>query len=87
MKKFFALTALLVLLASTSAFAVISGSSHDFSGSGWTTEICAPCHTPHNAVVGGAGPLWSHSTAAGPWTMYSSATAAMVAADGNAARI
>ena len=28
----------------------ITGSAHDFSGQGWgTTEICEPCHTPHNA--------------------------------------
>ena len=52
MKKVIVLTIALVLM-STSAFAVISGSMHDFvNGPGVTfgTDICAPCHTPHNAV-------------------------------------
>ena len=73
MKKFFALTALLVLLTSTSAFALISGSSHDFTASAWTNDICAPCHTPHNAILG-AGPLWSHTTSGATFGMYNTTT-------------
>jgi len=71
MKKFIVLTAALVLVSS-SAFAALSLSAHDFSASGWTTQICAPCHTPHNAGSG-AGPLWSHVSANGAsFTMYNS---------------
>ena len=72
MKKFFALTALMVLLTSTSAFALIVNSGHDFTSLGWTNEICAPCHTPHNAIAG-AGPLWSHATSGQTFTMYNNA--------------
>jgi len=58
-------------LLSTGLFALITGSAHDFSGYGWSGgEICAPCHTPHNAVVPQLIPLWNHTTAAGPWSPY-----------------
>jgi len=76
MKKFFALTAALVFLGAGSSFALISGSLHDFAGGpGYTfdTEICAPCHTPHNAVTG-AGPLWAHTPTTASYTVYTSAT-------------
>lgn len=54
---------LLVILCSNPGTikANIEGSKDDFSGSGWTTEICEPCHTPHNAdttVID--APLWNH---------------------------
>ena len=69
MKKLFVFT-LSVLLA-TSAFAVITGSAHDFQLLGWSGgEICVPCHTPHNALVPQIVPLWNHTTAAGPWSQY-----------------
>lgn len=78
MKKFLALTAALVLLGSTSAFAVISGSSHDFSGAAWNTtgEICIVCHTPHNAdtLVNNA-PLWNHDTSSNTYTLYDNTSA------------
>lgn len=58
-------------LLSTGLFALITGSAHDFSGYGWSGgEICAPCHTPHNALVPQLIPLWNHTTAAGPWSPY-----------------
>lgn len=45
----------------TVAFAGIESSAHDFSGSGWTTEICKACHTPHNSdTVVTDAPLWDH---------------------------
>ena len=73
MKKFFVLTAVLMLL-STTAIAAISGSGHDFTSGTqtFTNDICAPCHVPHNAISG-AGPLWSHSSASGAsFTLYPS---------------
>jgi len=54
----------------------ITGSAHDFSGQGWgTTEICEPCHTPHNADATIAdAPLWNHQTTTTVFTLYSSST-------------
>lgn len=58
-------------LLSTGLFAQIATSAHDFSGYGWSGgEICAPCHTPHNAIVPQLAPLWNHASAAGPWSPY-----------------
>ena len=69
MKKLFAVLG--VLLLTSGAFAVITGSAHDFQGYGWSGgEICVPCHTPHNALVPQIVPLWNHTTAAGPWNQY-----------------
>lgn len=73
MKKFLALTAVLILI-STSAFALITGSAHDFQGYTFVnnTQICEPCHVPHGATNATAGPLWNHddSTNAGTFTLY-----------------
>ncbi|MBI5663134.1 MAG: cytochrome C [Ignavibacterium album] len=54
----------------------ITGSAHDFSGQGWgTTEICQPCHTPHNADASLTdAPLWNHQTTTTTFTLYSSST-------------
>jgi predicted CXXCH cytochrome family protein len=52
----------------------IVGSFHDFSGASWSGgEICAPCHTPHNATAG-AVPLWNHQSTTALFTLYSSPT-------------
>ena len=54
------------------SFGQITGSAHDFSASGWTTEICAACHTPHNADTTVAdSPLWNHEVTAATFTVYS----------------
>jgi predicted CXXCH cytochrome family protein len=69
MKKLLVLS--VSLLLSAGLFAQISGSAHDFSGYGWSGgEICAPCHTPHNALTPQLAPLWNHTSAAGPWQEY-----------------
>lgn len=54
----------------------ITGSEHDFSGQGWgTTEICEPCHTPHNAdATISDAPLWNHQTTTTNFILYSSST-------------
>lgn len=72
MKKFFVLTAVLVLMTSNSAFAAIALSAHDFSALDFVsdTQICQPCHVPHNADAT-AGPLWNHDpSAVAVWTPY-----------------
>jgi len=49
--------------------ASIVGSAHDLSSDlGTNTEICLPCHAPHNA--GATGPLWNHTASAGGYTLY-----------------
>lgn len=71
MKKFIVLTAVLVLM-STSAFATIISSAHDFSATAWSnnsTEICQPCHTPHNALQNNAL-LWNHAPTTSTFVPY-----------------
>ena len=58
------------------SLAVITGSAHDFSASGWSSgEICIACHTPHGAdqAVGDA-PLWNHTVTTATYTLYNSST-------------
>ena len=72
MKKIIVLVALVTLTA-TSAFAVISGTSHDLSASGsGVDEICAYCHTPHNG--GTEAPLWNRGAGTAVATHYNSTT-------------
>jgi hypothetical protein len=53
----------------STANAGIVGSSHDFSGSGWSQgEICLPCHTPHHANADAGGPLWNHALSTQTYT-------------------
>ena len=54
----------------------ITGTAHDFSGSGWSGgEICIACHTPHNAdsTVTDA-PLWNHNLSTASYALYDSPT-------------
>lgn len=67
-----------VLLAAVAApvGAAITGSRHDFSGSGYgTDEICIFCHSPHNAKQeSGAtiAPLWNHTMSNASYGLYTS---------------
>jgi len=63
---------LVVVLFSTSAYSVtIVGSKHDFSSKGWgTTEICQPCHAPHNNLNAAGTTLWNHQASTATYTMY-----------------
>lgn len=65
----------IALLVAPSATAAISGSAHDFSGETWNSggEICAPCHTPHNALSS-IVPLWNHAQTSSTFTLYSTTT-------------
>jgi predicted CXXCH cytochrome family protein len=71
------LLALVILVCAASRLGAvgISGTAHDLSGRGWgTNEICAFCHTPHNAKVPQLAPLWNHGSSAATFTVYSSST-------------
>jgi predicted CXXCH cytochrome family protein len=70
MKKIFVLLAVMVLISS-SAFAVISGTKHDLSTDNTTgsDEICVFCHTPHGG--GTDAPLWNR-TSVSATAMYTS---------------
>ena len=74
MRKVFVMTLGLVWVAGL-AGAQISQSEHDFSAQGWgTTEICQPCHTPHNASIELPVVLWNHAVTSANYTLYSSPT-------------
>ncbi|MCP4696512.1 MAG: cytochrome c3 family protein [Gammaproteobacteria bacterium] len=71
------------------SYALVQGSSHDFSGAGWSggyDEICSACHTPHNAnMTVSNSPLWDHDlSAVATYDLYKSSTlfAPMVQPDG-----
>lgn len=71
------LSAVLVLVASN-AFALISGSPHDFKSTGASThkgtsdQTCKYCHVPHNGLA--TGLLWARGAAIGVATKYASTT-------------
>ena len=74
MKTAMRLLPVIFLSMSVSAMAGILGSKHDLRGTGGgagannitgLTEICLPCHTPHNAQTNAnmQDPLWNHALA------------------------
>lgn len=71
-----AIAGAIALMMAPSANALIDGSIHDFSASGFSQgEICIVCHTPHNADTTVAdAPLWNHEVTASAFTVYGSAT-------------
>mgnify|MGYP001554469675 CR=1 FL=1 len=74
MKRFLIATSITAFcLITTSAIAgTITGTSHDFSGETWTTEICQACHAPHNNkdTSGLNDLLWNHEITAASYTLY-----------------
>jgi predicted CXXCH cytochrome family protein len=64
--------AAIMLMASTAYGAGIVGSAHDFSDEGWAdSEICKPCHTPHNAVEASVSSrLWNHQLSTASYTLH-----------------
>ena len=84
--------ALALLLVSGVAMADIGGSKHDFAGnSAYTTyratgtgadEICAYCHTPHNATTTTA-PLWNKAVATNSFTPYGTTVAGTAISNSN----
>jgi hypothetical protein len=89
MNRIASLTAVVaVLLIAGIANASITGSAHDFGGQQWSGgQVCAPCHTPHNAIVkdaGGAvlaGPLWNHTLSSATYILYLDSTGTGVTGD------
>lgn len=83
-KKIIAFTLSLLFMVSvfsTSVYAGIQGSAHDFSDpahAGWSEgQICLPCHTPHNARQDPEiriAPLWNHQLSQAVYTLYASDT-------------
>jgi len=69
---------LLVLAYPRATYSGIEGSTHDFSGRGWSgSRICVVCHTPHGADLSVTdAPLWNHevTTATATYQLYSSPT-------------
>jgi predicted CXXCH cytochrome family protein len=64
--------AAIVLMAGTAYGSGIVGSAHDFSDEGWAdSEICKPCHTPHNAVAASVSSrLWNHELSNASYTLH-----------------
>ncbi len=51
--------------------AAIEDTAHDFSEETWSGgEICAPCHTPHNAMSMDDAPLWNHEVTLTTFDLY-----------------
>jgi predicted CXXCH cytochrome family protein len=75
MRKIFGATLGLFLVAGL-AGAQITGSAHDFTGETWmvTSEMCQPCHTPHNASTALPVVLWNHEVTVATYTLYNSPT-------------
>ena len=48
----------IVSMAASNAFAVVTGTAHDFSPAQDGSMACQYCHTPHMALAG--TPLWNH---------------------------
>ena len=61
---------MMVLGGSGIALAALSGSSHDLTGMTAISEICEPCHTPHNALQNPY--LWNHAASTAGFTLYTS---------------
>ena len=65
---------LLIILSGRVAWADLNGSAHNFSSKAWSGgQICAICHTPHNAQTA-VVPLWNHGATSASFTLYSSPT-------------
>ena len=69
------LFAFAVVVAAGMTQAKITGSKHDFSGTGWAiggsgqAEICVPCHAPHNNL--GTGTLlWNHTESSASYQLF-----------------
>ena len=66
----FTLAAMTAGFVSAASSAQIVGSAHDFSSMAWSNgQICLPCHTPHNAMVGQPR-LWNHELTTATYTMH-----------------
>ncbi|OQX15333.1 MAG: hypothetical protein BWK76_13370 [Desulfobulbaceae bacterium A2] len=63
------------LVMSSTASAVLTGSKHDFTNLQWgNSQICLPCHAPHNNINDQGAVLWNHTLTQASYTLYSSPT-------------
>ncbi|MCF6309322.1 MAG: hypothetical protein L3J19_02440 [Sulfurimonas sp.] len=77
--------AISLLMSSSVAFGLITGSPHDLSGntlldsnSSDNGEICVYCHTPHAANTAFTGaPLWNKASPVGSFVMYGTTIAGL----------
>lgn len=78
MKRVLLIVALVALMAGP-AFALISGSAHDFRSQTWVTgnQICQPCHAPHGNQNAAGELLWNHDPTTASYTMYSNSSLAL----------
>ncbi len=70
--KLIALGAVVLAIGLSPVFALIGSSAHDFQVAWSNGEICAPCHTPHNATGLTGAPLWSRADPGSSYTAYPS---------------
>jgi len=74
-----AMAAFLLVTLGATATAQVSGTDHDFvnNAPGGITEsqICRPCHAPHNPAAGTAGVLWNHELSTQTFFMFGSTVA------------
>jgi len=64
-----------VLAVCSTASAVLTGSKHDFTALGWgNSQICLPCHAPHNNKNAPATLLWNHTLTTATYVLYGSPT-------------
>ena len=80
MKKLLLTSISLALGISSAAVAAISGTSHDLSSVGSSSETCIYCHTPHSGSTSTFAPLWNRADPASTFTMYTSPTMDMTVA-------
>jgi predicted CXXCH cytochrome family protein len=64
--------AAITLMAGSAYGSGIVGSAHDFTDESWGgTEICKPCHTPHNAIEATTSSrLWNHQLSIATYTLH-----------------
>lgn len=57
----------------------ITGSKHDFSAKRWSdSQICKPCHTPHNAIAPElTGRIWAHTLSTATYTLHGSSVTSL----------
>jgi predicted CXXCH cytochrome family protein len=80
--RFWGLSALsvlaLVFFLPLSIQSRVKDTPHNLNTQGGITvpnsEVCRPCHTPHNAIAGEPA-LWNHTLSTAAWTLHDGATA------------
>lgn len=61
MKRTVAVALVAVALLAATSIAAVNDGPHDMRERLGISQICQPCHTPHNALGAEDGPIWNHS--------------------------